>query len=691
MVQLPIALFGGGYMPHGTCFLWQPGLMTVHAVSDGLIGLSYIAIAAMLGWLVLRLRGELPFRVVFAAFGLFIVACGMTHLLEVYTLWQPAYWLSGGVKVVTALASVATALLLPTVVPAATATVREARLSTQRQGELELRLAELRESESRFREAFERAPIGKGLVALDGRWLRVNRALCEITGYSEDELLHATMRQLTHPEDLGADLELAQRLAAGEIASYQAEKRYVRKDGRTVWVLLNESVIRDADDLPLYFIAQVLDITERKAAEDRERQLARAQAAQEEAEAAASQMEFLAGAGSTLASSLDYDATIQSLARVCVPALGDFAVVDVLEEDGRIRRVAAAHAEPAREEVAQELRAYPPNPDAEWHPAVRTIHTGRPVVLDPFEVSALGPDAVLPLHHLLRARAQMTVPLIAGGRTLGALTVALDERSPKRLGPTDVALAEEVARRAAMALENAALFQEAEQANRAKSDFLTVMSHELRTPLNAIVGYTDLLQAGLPGPLTEQQKLYLDRIRRSSGHLLSLIEEVLTYSRLEAGRETVRREVVDLEDVIQQACALIEPLAVERGLRFQAHPPERRVRLESDARKIRQMLANLLSNAVKFTERGMVEIATREEEDVVAFDIRDTGIGIAPEHLEKIFEPFWQADSGTTRRAQGTGLGLGVTRRLARLLGGDVTVRSELGAGTTFTLRLPRR
>ena len=678
-------------MPHGTCFRWQPGLVAIHAVSDGLIGLSYIAIAAMLGWLVLRLRGELPFRVVFAAFGLFIVACGMTHLLEVYTLWQPAYWLSGGVKVVTALASVATAALLPTAVPAAMATVREARLSSRRRGELARRLAELRESESRFREAFERAPIGKGLVALDGRWLRVNRALCEVTGYAEDELLRTTMRQLTHPDDRGADLEQAQRLAAGEIGSYQVEKRYVRKDGRTVWVLLNESVIRDADDLPLYFIAQVLDVTERKAAEERERQLARAQAAQEEAEAAASQMEFLARAGSTLASSLEYEATLESVARLSVPALGDFAVVDVLEEDGRIRRVAAAHADPAREEAVQELRAYPPAPDADWHPAVRAIHTGRTVVLDPFDVSALGPKAMLPLHPQLQARAQMTVLLIASGRTLGALTVGLDARSQKRFGPTEVALAEEVARRAAMALDNAALFQEAEQANRAKSDFLTVMSHELRTPLNAIVGYTDLLQAGVPGPLTEPQVLYLERISRSSGHLLSLIEEVLTYSRLEAGRESVRREVVDLDDVVQHACALIEPLAVERGLRFRVHVPERRVRLESDARKIQQMLANLLSNAVKFTERGEVEIATRVEEADVAFDIRDTGIGIAPEHLEKIFEPFWQADSGTTRRAQGTGLGLGVTRRLARLLGGDVTVRSDVGAGTTFTLRLPLR
>ena len=312
-------------------------------------------------------------------------------------------------------------------------------------------------------------------------------------------------------------------------------------------------------------------------------------------------------------------------------------MVDVLEEDGRIRRVAAAHADPAREEAAQELRAYPPAPDAEWHPAVRAIHAGRPVILDPFDVSALGPEAVLPLHHLLRARAQMTVPLVASGRTLGALTVGLDERSQKRLGPTEVALAEEVARRAAMALENAALFQEAEQANRAKSDFLTVMSHELRTPLNAIVGYTDLLQEGMAGPLTEQQKLYLERIGRSSGHLLSLIEEVLTYSRLEAGRESVRREVVDVDDVVQQAYALIEPLAAERGLRFQVRAPEQRVRFESDARKIRHMLANLLSNAVKFTERGEVEIATRVEEDDVVIDVRDTGIGIAPEHLEKIF------------------------------------------------------
>ncbi|HEX9108413.1 MAG TPA: ATP-binding protein, partial [Longimicrobiales bacterium] len=289
------------------------------------------------------------------------------------------------------------------------------------------------------------------------------------------------------------------------------------------------------------------------------------------------------------------------------------------------------------------------------------------------------------------ARAGVVVPLVAAGEVVGALTVVRRTGEGTGVGLAELLLAEEVARRAAVAVQNTRLYQRAEAANRAKSDFLTIMSHELRTPLNAVVGYTDLLQEGVPGPLTPNQALYLERIRKSSNHLLSLIEEVLTYARLEAGRESVRREIVALDDLVRQASALVEPTAAARGLSYEVYVPEQDVRLETDARKVRQMLANLLSNAVKFTEQGSVVLTAREAGDDVIFEVKDTGIGIAPEHLERIFDAFWQVDSGTTRRAGGTGLGLGVTHRLAQLLGGEVTVQSELGQGSTFTLRLPRR
>ena len=254
----------------------------------------------------------------------------------------------------------------------------------------------------------------------------------------------------------------------------------------------------------------------------------------------------------------------------------------------------------------------------------------------------------------------------------------------------DLLAAEMQARAEAQALASALeqRTEEAESASRAKSDFLATMSHELRTPLNAVIGYTQLLTDEVTGPLTTAQQAQLGRIRVSARHLLSLIEEILTLSRLEAGKETVVIERVSLEGLVHDAAAIVEPLASAKGLSFRSSFSGRTM-VESDPGKLRQILVNLLSNAVKFTERGEVALTVSGDEHHVVCEVRDTGIGIDPEHLQRIFEPFWQVERAATRRAGGTGLGLGVSQRLARLLGGDITVESEPGRGSTFRVVLP--
>jgi signal transduction histidine kinase len=233
---------------------------------------------------------------------------------------------------------------------------------------------------------------------------------------------------------------------------------------------------------------------------------------------------------------------------------------------------------------------------------------------------------------------------------------------------------------------------EAEAANRARNDFLTTMSHELRTPLNAIIGYTNLLADGIPDPVTDNQRTQLGRVDASARHLLELIDEVLTLSRLEAGREIVSPREIVVADVLDQTAAMIEPMANARTLRLDVRRPSPTLTIESDAGKLRQILLNLLTNAIKFTDEGSVTVSAEEDRDgTVAFRVKDTGIGIAPEYQDRIFESFWQVQQTMTRRVGGAGLGLNVARQLARLLGGDVTVESIPGAGSTFTLRLPRR
>lgn len=233
----------------------------------------------------------------------------------------------------------------------------------------------------------------------------------------------------------------------------------------------------------------------------------------------------------------------------------------------------------------------------------------------------------------------------------------------------------------------------AEAANRGKSEFLAVMSHELRTPLNAIIGFGDLLSEGVSGPLGTLARNHVDRIRSSARHLLGLIEDVLAYARIEAGREEVRPEAVSVALVAREVAADMQPLAAKKGLALRLVLPTTPVQIETDPRKLRQILLNLLSNAVKFTQQGEVELTVSDVPDgeagTATVRVRDTGDGIAPENLGSIFEPFEQVSTSPARRREGTGLGLGVSRKLARLMGGDLRVESELGTGSTFTLTLP--
>lgn len=233
--------------------------------------------------------------------------------------------------------------------------------------------------------------------------------------------------------------------------------------------------------------------------------------------------------------------------------------------------------------------------------------------------------------------------------------------------------------------------QEAERASRAKSDFLAVISHELRTPLNAILGYVDLMDLGVPADVPDEVARYLGRIRLSASHLRQLIDDILTVGRLEAGREGVELEIVRIDEVAEEVRAIMEPAMRAKGLDFEVQAGDMPEAIVSDPRKIRQILVNLVGNAAKFTTTGSVEVRFApdgERDDRFLIRVADTGLGIEAENLEKLFEPFWQADRERLR-TEGAGLGLAITRRLARMLGGRVDVESSPGRGSVFTVELP--
>jgi polar amino acid transport system substrate-binding protein len=230
----------------------------------------------------------------------------------------------------------------------------------------------------------------------------------------------------------------------------------------------------------------------------------------------------------------------------------------------------------------------------------------------------------------------------------------------------------------------------AEQASHAKSDFLATMSHELRTPLNAIVGYSSLLIDGVPEPSTKGQREKLRRISISADHLLSLIDDVLSLSRLEFEAEQIVPDDIAAVAVVHDVVAIIEPLAFAKQLRLEVGTSGTDLTLCTDGKRLRQILLNLLGNSVKFTATGSVRLDVDGRSDSVAFIVHDTGIGIALENQARVFEAFWQVQQSRTRTVQGTGLGLALCQRLTHLLGGTLTLESELGQGTTVTLVLPR-
>ena len=257
--------------------------------------------------------------------------------------------------------------------------------------------------------------------------------------------------------------------------------------------------------------------------------------------------------------------------------------------------------------------------------------------------------------------------------------------------PTDVEsfLCRIAVEQAMLAVHASRLVASLTTANAAKATFLAIMSHELRTPLNAILGYSELLQAGINGELNAKQQHHIHRIDSAARHLLGLIEGILGFARLEAGKEQVHLSDVDAAQVAEGAVSLIEPLAKAKALGLGLHARSGLPPIRTDLAKARQILLNLLSNAVKFTKQGEVTLDVDADSESIRWTVTDTGIGVSSRDLDRIFEPFQQVVDSRVGRAPGTGLGLSVSRQLARLLGGDVTAKSTLGVGSSFVLRLP--
>jgi signal transduction histidine kinase len=318
---------------------------------------------------------------------------------------------------------------------------------------------------------------------------------------------------------------------------------------------------------------------------------------------------------------------------------------------------------------------------------------GQAVVVNDVKTNLMHrPNPLLP-----ETRAEAALPLRIGTRIIGAIDI--QSKTANAFTEDDIAVLQILADQVAVAIDNARSFELSQEAvmemrelDRMKSQFLANMSHELRTPLNSIIGFSRVIIKGIDGPVTELQQQDLTAIYNSGQHLLGLINDVLDLSKIEAGELQVSSEVFDLRALVEQVISTVRPLANKRGLTLVAELDLTLGEITSDRRRVEQILLNLLGNAIKFTDTGVVTLVGEvDQEEHARLSVRDTGIGIKPEDLRGLFQPFRQVDTGLARNHEGTGLGLAICRRLADLLGGDIQAESEYGVGSTFTLILSKK
>jgi signal transduction histidine kinase len=437
-------------------------------------------------------------------------------------------------------------------------------------------------------------------------------------------------------------------------------------------------------------VASVRDITGRKKLEAQERQLMREQVARAEAEAARERSAFLADASRVLGTSFDYHTTLEQLARLAVPRIADYCVVDVVEGEAGFERLGVAHVDPEKELLLRQETHFATGVVSRDHPVVRVITEAKPWLVrevDPtvIRASALN-DSHFEILQKVAPRSLMTVPLTASGKVLGALTLVASE-SGRRYGDDDLTLAEELARRAALAVDNARLFNEAQQATRARDEMLAVVAHDLRNPLNTVaMGASLLLEsvAATERPLEQKQ---LTIMRRATERMSRLIQDLLDVKRMEQGRLAVDPRPQAISVIVGDAIDMLRPLAEAQGLALAADVPEGLPTVLADAPRIQQVLSNLVGNAIKFTPRGgRITLRAQREPMEVCFAVVDTGPGIPADQLPHIFSRFWQARAADKR---GIGLGLAIARGIVEAHRGRIWVESDVGQGSAFYFTVP--
>jgi PAS domain S-box-containing protein len=523
------------------------------------------------------------------------------------------------------------------------------------------------QAQRRLTAILENTPDFVGTADTAGRALYVNRGGREMSGISEEEVPHRTIPDF-HPS-WAAKLVMEVGIpAALRDGVWTGESALLRPDGQEIPVSQVLLAHRGPQGEVEFLSTVIRDITERKRLEEAQR--------------------FLLDASRAFSGSLEFDAVLRSITQLVVPRRADFCVVDLIQEDGTIQRAAVAHADPEQQSLAHQLRDYAAG--SEGGPGVPdVVRTGKPLLVADADDATLAQLARNANHleatHKLGPRSIIVVPLVARGTVIGAISLVSTQLG-RRYGPEDLALAEELAGRAALGLENARLFRQSREATRVRDQVLRIVAHDLRNPLNTIALSAGYLRDFVPELDRADVRENLEIIERSVKQSNRLIQDLLDVARMEAGRLSIQRTALDVAAVTREAVELHRALADQRSIRLIASPPDRPARIYADRDRVLQIFSNIIGNALKFSpEGGRVSVYAEPENGWMRFAVSDQGPGIPGELLPHLFDPFWHLPGGTG----GTGLGLSISRGIVQAHGGRIWVQSEPGAGTTFFFTLP--
>ncbi|MEQ9407570.1 MAG: PAS domain S-box protein [Fuerstiella sp.] len=515
--------------------------------------------------------------------------------------------------------------------------------------------------------------VGQAAIVthLDGEIIYWNRFAETLYGWSRDEVLGRKISDIGVAAAAAAAqaVQIMEQLRTGK--NWSGEFEALRRDGTSFDAFVTDTPLLDEHGAVSAIVSISVDISERK-------QLERS-------------LRFLADASAALAGLVDFENTLQKVAALAVPHFADWCAVDIAEPDGTLRRLAVAHVDEVRVRRAQELHErYPPRQDNDFG-VYNVLRTGRSEMMEELP-DALLEEAATDEEHLrilreLGLKSYMCVPLRARGKVLGVVTFVTAE-SCRCYTEADLAFADELARRSAIAIENSQLYQELRDADRRKDEFLATLAHELRNPLAPIRNGLQILRLAGPQDDIDEVRLMMER---QLNQLVRLVDDLLDVSRITRNKLELRKRRIELKEVVQSAIDTSRSLMEQAGHAFSWTLPSTPVYLEADLTRLAQVFSNLLNNSAKYTPAGgAVSLVAEATEDEVIVKVRDNGIGIPAESLHSIFEVFSQVDRNMERSQGGLGIGLTLVRRLIEMHGGSVEVSSDgPGLGSEFTVRLP--